>query len=270
MRCDRRVWLAILLIAAIDVACSGTGAPPASATGSSSAPIGASAALPPSMGPTVSATATSEAPCDPACLLMRMQPPSLSRPGALPAGTYTTQNFYPGGLSVTLDDDWSSKEDSTGEFNLSSDGSRQDDELLFWLDMTPVTFDGAPVSGVANSPDATSGWLHGLSWLTVSPARPTTIGKDHLPAIVMDFSIPKGAPNGDPGCPVPPCINVFMFPGFDYPWAMGSDMKTRLYLAQVGDGPHMLFVVFNTIDANAFAPVAQPVLDSVELSDTLG
>ena len=32
-----------------------------------------------------------------ACLPMQMQPPALAQPGPLPAGTYTTSNFYPGG-----------------------------------------------------------------------------------------------------------------------------------------------------------------------------
>ena len=274
MRHDGRAWLALLLIAAMGAACAGTGEPPASASvpvassGLTATGVAALGSLAPSGAPT--ATTTAEPSCDPACLLMRMQPPSRSQPGKLPAGTYTTKHFYPGGLSVTLDGHWSSKEDSTGEFNLSSDRNPLNDELLFWLDMTPVTFDGKPVAGVASTPEAVSGWLHDLSWLTVSPATSTTIGADKMPAIVMDLSIPKGAPNGDPGCPSPPCVNVFTFPEFDYPWAMASDMKTRVYLAQVGAGPHMLFIMLNTIDAKVFAPVAQPVLDSVRLSKRLG
>jgi hypothetical protein len=200
---------------------------------------------------------------------MRMQRPALARPGPLPAGTYTTRNFYPGGMTITVNDTWSSHEDSTGEFALDLMSSPDGDSIVFWLDMTPLTWDGKQVRGVANTPDAITDWIHGLSWLKVSPAKKTTIGRDHVPALMMDIAISDDAPNGDPGCPTRACANLFTFPQFDEPYAMSSDMKTRLYLAQIGDGPHMLYIMLNVIDATAFAPLAQPVIDSVRLSTRL-
>ena len=51
--------------------------------------------------------------CVPQCRTGR-----LVRPGPLPAGRYTTVNFFAGALAVTVDDGWESNEDSTGEFEL--------------------------------------------------------------------------------------------------------------------------------------------------------
>jgi hypothetical protein len=257
--CELRSLL-IALIATVIAACGSPGAataPPPSASASAQA-----VASPTSSGPAQS--------CDPACLLMAMQPPALTVPGSLPAGKYTTANFYPGGLTVTLNDQWSSHEDSTGEFALDVAGTNgEGDTIAFWLDMHPVTYDGKPVAGVANTPAAVSDWLHGVRELSVSPAKETTIGVDRLPALVMDIAVSDAAPNGDPGCPTRACAAIFDFPEFSEPWAISGDMKTRLYLAQIGDGPHMLYVVYNVIDASKFAPVAQPVVDSIKLSTVL-
>jgi hypothetical protein len=264
----RTIRLTLVTIALVTTACSASAASPGSPAPSAPAPSGSATASAPSSA-TPSPTASVEASCDPACQLMQIQPPAITAPGSLPVGRYTTVNFYPGGLSVTLDQGWSSKEDSTGEFNLTDDRGGINDELLFWLDVTPVTFDGKPISGIDNTPSGVSDWLHGLTWLTVSPAKKTTIGKAHLPALVMDLTIPKTAPNGDPECPVAACINVLKFPEWDLAWAMGIDMKTRVYLAQIGDGPHMLFLMFNVYDADFFAPRVQPVIDSISLSDAL-
>ena len=269
-------WLLATLIALLTAACSGPGA----SLPAPSSPAAASAVPTPVARPSASTTALADASpsvsqptpsCDPACLLMQMQPPALSQPGPLPAGTYTTVNFYPGGLTVTLNDRWSSHEDSTGEFALDVAGTHgEGDSIVFWLDMSPVTWDGKPVTGVANTPSAVSDWLHGVRELTVSPAKQTTIGQDKLPALVMDIAVSEDAPNGDPGCPTRACAAIFTFPEFPEPWAIASDMKTRLYLAQIGDGPHMLYVVYNVVDATTFAPVAQPVVDSIKLSTKLG
>ncbi len=256
-------WLFAALIALLTAACSG----PAASVPAPSSSAAASAAPTQAARPSASTSAPS---CDPACLLMQMQPPALTQPGTLPAGKYTTVDFYPGGLTVTLNDRWSSHEDSTGEFALDVAGtSGEGDTIVFWLDMSPVTWDGKLVEGVANTPGAVSDWLHGVRELTVSPAMQTTIGQDKLPALVMDIAVAEDAPNGDPGCPTRACAAIFTFPEFSEPWAISGDMKTRLYLAQIGNGPHMLYVVYNVVDATTFAPIAQPVVDSIKLSTTL-
>ena len=193
----------------------------------------------------------------------------IASPGNLPPGDYTTQAFYPGGLTVTLDDGWTSHEDSTGEFSLARIGS-PDDNLDFWLDVTPTTWDGERVDGIPNEPWAIGTWLHDQAALTVTPAKQTTIGKAKLPALVMDITLAKDAPNGDPGCPTASCAALFWWPQWDEPYAMASDMHVRLYLAKIGSGPHVLFAMLNVVDADAFAPFAKPILDSVLLSDALG
>ena len=154
-------WLFATLIALLAAACSGPAASlPAPSSPAAASAVPTQAALPSASTPTPS--------CDPACLLMQMQPPALTEPGTLPAGKYTTVNFYPGGLTVTLNDKWSSHEDSTGEFALDVAGTNGDgDTIVFWLDMSPVTYDGKPVTGVANTPSAVSDWLHGVRELTV-------------------------------------------------------------------------------------------------------
>ena len=200
---------------------------------------------------------------------MALQVPAFTAPGDLPPGDYTTQAFYPGGLTVTLDDGWTSHEDSTGEFSLARIGS-PDDNLDFWLDVTPTTWDGERVDGIPNEPWAIGAWLQHQAALTVTPAKQTTIGKAKLPALVMDITLAKDAPKGDPGCPTASCAALFWWPQWDEPYAMASDMHVRLYLAKIGTGPHVLFAILNVVDADAFAPFAKPILDHVVLSDALG
>ena len=86
-------WPAATLIALLTTACASPAAslPAPSPPSSPSAPAVASAAATQAARPSASVPTPS---CDPACLLMQMQPPALTQPGALPAGKYTTVNFY--------------------------------------------------------------------------------------------------------------------------------------------------------------------------------
>jgi hypothetical protein len=256
----RHALLPFVLVVPLVAACGG------STSSTQPPPPGGS----PTPAPTRAAIAprTPDASCDAQCQVLALQSPGLSAPGPLPAGDYTTKAFFPGGLTVTLDAGWSSHEDSTGEFSLER-ATAPDDNLVFWLDMTPTTWDAKPVDGIANTPEAVSAWLHDQDALTVTPARATTVGEAGLPALVMDIAVAPDAPNGDPGCPTRSCAAIFTWPQFPEPWAISDDMKVRLYLTRIGDGPHMLYAVFNVLDADAFAPVAQPVLDSIVLSHDL-
>ena len=75
-------------------------------------------------------------------------PGELTVPGDLPAGEYITQNFFGGQLTVTLPADWTSFEDSTGEFALRPVGT-EGFALLFWLDVYPIVDPGStPVADV--------------------------------------------------------------------------------------------------------------------------
>jgi hypothetical protein len=263
----RRSTLAIQALAS--AACAGSttvaSGAPGSALATSSSSISASAG--PSTTPARTATATPS--CDPACQVMALQSPAFEAPGELPAGDFTTGAFYPGGLTVTLTEGWKSHEDSTGEFSLERIAN-PDDNLVFWVDVTPTTWSGMPVTGIANTAAAVSAWLHAQDWMTVTAAKHTTIGKAKLPALVMDITLPPSSPNGDPGCPVRSCVAIFRWPQWDDAYAMAADMHVRLYLAGIGDGPHLLYALFNVVDADEFAPFAQPVLDSVVLSPDLG
>ena len=75
----------------------------------------------------------------------------LTVPGDLPAGDYTTQNFFGGQLTVTLPAGWSGFEDSTGELGLRSPtvGGADGAALLFWIDIYPRDRSSSePVPGV--------------------------------------------------------------------------------------------------------------------------
>lgn len=69
--------------------------------------------------------------CVPACVS------GLSRPGPLTTGTYQTEWFFGGEMQVTLESEWTSGEDSTGEFNAMPKATPQD-AVFFWEDVYPV------------------------------------------------------------------------------------------------------------------------------------
>ena len=225
--------------------------------------------LPSEQSTTASApTPTMSALCPPSCVLMQFQTPGLSRPGPLAAGTYTTTVFYPGGMTVTIDDGWSSHEDNTGEFSLDS-ASNPDDQVLFWLDMTPVTFDGKSVPGVASTPQGNSDRLHGLAELKVSPQTRTTIGEGPSPGTRHGLGDRLRRAQWRPGMPDPSVRQrVHLSPVRGAVGHVRQHEKATV-AGQVGDGPHMLFIVLNVYDAAKFAPVAQPVIDSIRLPSTL-
>ena len=56
------------------------------------------------------ATATIQG-CAPQCL-----PPNITYPGNVPKGTYKTEYFFAGQMTVVFDKGWAVSEDSTGEF----------------------------------------------------------------------------------------------------------------------------------------------------------
>ena len=116
---------ALLTMALLGAACSST-APSTSA---------------PSTQPTVTASpssSTSETAvdlkgCIPGCAGGNYS----TEPGDLPEGDYETEWFFGGEMRLTFDSGWTSREDSTGEFQASPPDAPEED-ILFWEDVYPV------------------------------------------------------------------------------------------------------------------------------------
>ena len=198
--------------------------------------------------------------CVPACML------GLTRPGNLPPGEYQTKYFFGGRMQVTLDGDWRSREDSTGEFHLSPNGSNND--LLFWEDVYPLENE----TRVEDVPMTAAGLL---DWLSGSPRLKTTapvaghIGET-IPATIVDVSIAKGAPNEDPGCVDVSCILFLGFPQWDAPWGIAEPQIQRFYIADVsyGGASHLFVAVIypdNPADLESHRLLAEPVIASVRV-----
>jgi hypothetical protein len=197
-------------------------------------------------------------------------------PGRIPPGSYTTQYFFDGHLTVTFRKAWMSHEDTPIVFwakpEVKQDG---EGEVQFWEDIIPVegkTYDlkhrakGVPIT--------TAGWLHWLSNnpnLRVSDPKKATIGEDDLPAKAVDIGISDQAKNDDPG--YPPCRRVICqtlltWPNSDNYFGLGGSDVIRLYLSDVkyGGKTHLFAIAIYAQDPaalKAFAPAAEGVIGSV-------
>jgi hypothetical protein len=197
-------------------------------------------------------------------------------PGRIPPGSYTTQYFFDGHLTVTFRKAWVSHEDTPIVFWAKPE-VKQDGEgrVQFTEDIIPVegkTYDlkhrakGVPIT--------TAGWLHWLSNnpnLRVSDPKKATIGEDDLPAKAVDISISDEAKNDDPG--YPPCRRVICqtlltWPNSDNYFGIGGSDVVRLYLSDVkyGGKTHLFAIGIYAQDPaalKAFAPAAEGVIGSV-------
>src|SRR5918994_4101072 len=198
-------------------------------------------------------------------------------PGRIPPGSYTTQYFFDGHLTVTFRKAWVSHEDTPIVFwarpEVKQDGEGQ---VQFTEDIIPVegkTYDlkhrakGVPIT--------TAGWLHWLSNkpnLKVSDPKKATIGEDDLPAKVVDVGISDQAKNDEPGfppCRKEICQTILTWPnaGGNYFGIIDSEVF-RLYLSDVKYGGKMhLFAISiyaqDPATLEDFAPAAERVIDSV-------
>lgn len=164
-------------------------------------------------------------------------------PGELPEGDYETEWFFGGEMRLTFDSGWTSREDSTGEFQASPPDAPEQD-ILFWEDVYPVEPPGgaktwASVDGIrriAGVPLTVAGllrWMTSSSRLDVSAPTRGAIG--NLPATVVDVAIADDAVDDDPkNCPVRACVNFLGFPQWDGPW--GLAFPARFYLSDVAYG----------------------------------
>ena len=96
----------------------------------------------------------------------------------MPKGSYQTQYFFAGQMTVVFDKDWAVGEDSTGEF-ASAETKTPDLRVIFWEDVFPTRHKQGltRLESVPGTTDDLVGWLR---------------------------ANPK-ADNDDPTCPAKPC-----------------------------------------------------------------
>jgi len=239
----------------------------AAAAASSAASPAGSAVSSPTVAASASAAAVTPIPgCLPECV-----PGSLTRPGNLPAGDYTTQHFFGGQLTVTVPEGWMSFEDSTGEFALQPIAS-ETRKLLFWIDIYPIIDPTPqPVPGVEPTANGMLEWLEANPNVDVSERSSGTIGG--IPAEVVNLTRSDDATNVDPGCPDDggrPCVGLFGFPQWEYFYSQGGPFLLRLFAADVtwGGQDHTVYALVEAGDAEeleAFASVATPLIEGARL-----
>jgi len=198
-----------------------------------------------------------------------------SEPSACPANCIGPGKIVSavGGFTVVLTEKWLSGGNTTQEFAISP-LNVTDDEILFWLDVSPSTNRDEPVTGVPNTPKALYDWLAANPDLTVSTAQPVTIG-DGIPAITLDLRVSDTAVNLDPNCPSRACIDfLWHTPPWSAPFGISDTVRLRVYLAQVGRGAkaNTLVIAVSAADdeqLTALGPRVLSVLASIRLPDDL-
>lgn len=174
-----------------------------------------------------------------------------------------------GGFTVALTEKWLNGGNTTQEFAINP-LDVPDDEILFWLDVSPSTKQDEPVTGVPNTPKGLYDWLAADPDLTVSTAQHVTIG-DGIPAIAFDLRVSDTAVNLDPNCPGRACVDFLLHPPpGSAPIGINDSERLRIYLAQVGRGAkaNTLATVVSAVDdeqLTAFAPRVSSVLASIRL-----
>ena len=196
-------------------------------------------------------------------------------PGDLPVGSYTTKYFLDGYLTVTFPEPWVSHEDQQDSFIASPQGKWENRDLFFWLDPYPLEGKTVDVEHRAQGvPITTAGWLQ---WLKDDPnfrasgPQDATIGKDDLPAKVVDISLSDNAVNDEPSfapCRRETCRGLLSWPtSAEYEYNLIGEQRVRMYLSDVeyGGKTHLLAVAIDADSQDileAFAPTAERVIDS--------
>jgi hypothetical protein len=196
-------------------------------------------------------------------------------PGRIPPGSYTTQYFFDGHLTVTFRKAWVSHEDQPVEFSAKPE-VKPEGEVKFWEDIIPVEGKTFELKHRAKGvPITTAGWLQWLRNnpnLRVSDPQDATIGEDDLPAKVVDISLSDNAVNDEPSyapCRKETCQTILTWPnaGGNYFGLIDSEV-IRLYLSDVKYGGKMhLFAISiyaqDPATLKDFAPAAERVIGSV-------
>jgi hypothetical protein len=250
-------------LAAILAACGGSAVTPTSPATQAALATGPATAAPAptaTLAPLLTPHPTSLPECLPGCVEL-----NLARPGALAAGSYETRYFFGGQLVVTLPDaTWSSKEDSTGEFDLHRDAHAG---IEFWLDIYPVKDPSTErIDGYDGTASALMDWVADNPNVKVVDRRPARIGR--LAGELIDFERAPKAKNVDPGCPVElqPCVGLFGFGQWDGTFSSGGPFKNRLYAADVswGGTHHAVYAMLWADDVaffDMFVPAAAVIVE---------
>jgi hypothetical protein len=257
-----RIVLMMLAVGLLGAACSSHGG---SQEPSSSIGAGGEAA-PPTTAPTKKAPVPDPIQgCVPSC-----NEPGISQPGQIAKGPYETQWFFGGEMVITLDEPWSVREDSTGEFHLTLDAAPVND-VLFWEDVYPIER-GKRVRDVSMTVKGLLGWLRNNPRLDVSAPRPGTIGSD-LPATVVDVTVAKGAKNEDPNCPTDTCILWLGYPQWDGNFGIAEPQVQHFYLSDVSYGgrTHLFIAVVypdDPRDMKKYLPHGEDLIATVQVPAT--
>ena len=198
--------------------------------------------------------------CVPACVQ------NLTSPGEIGPGPYKTIFFFGGKMHLRFNGAWTSKEDSTGEFNAMPNATPQN-ALLFWEDVYPVR-NGDRVKGVPLTAAGLLHWLQSTPALTTSAPRRGRIGS--LPATLIDVSVSEKAKNEDPNCPTRACVLFLSFPQWDSDWGIAYSQVQRFYLSDVeyGGVKHLFVAAIypdKGSDLKAFAKVGEQTIRTVRV-----
>jgi hypothetical protein len=231
---------------------------------------GSSAATPEAVAATATAAPSPVVTPIPGCLPECVRP-SLVRPGDLPAGDYTTKNFFGGQLTVTVPKGWTSFEDSTGEFGLRPQGM-ENGALLFWIDVYPIV-DGTfePVAGFDGTAKTLTEWIEANPNITVFEKGAVEFGG--LEAMSLEFGRSPDAVNVDPDCPAEfqPCVGLLSFPQWEGEFfSQGGPFHERFVAVDAtwGGETHGLYVMVDAMSDEVFKeldPVAIEMIRTARL-----
>jgi hypothetical protein len=166
-------------------------------------------------------------------------------------------------LKLTYPSGWTSGEDSSGEFSISSPRD-PDLRVIFWKDVYPtVRGHGlARVKGVASMSQPLLSWLRANQNLTVGKSKSAKIGA--LPATAFDVSLSPRAANDDPHCPFRACVNFLGWPKWGEPYGLAGAAVTQFYLADVKQGTETHLLVA-AIEATSAAALDAQIKDAVAI-----
>ena len=170
-------------------------------------------------------------------------------PGDVGPGGYTTFNFFAGAMTVTVGEGWESHEDSTAGFELHRTDRTQ---IQMWLDVYPVRGCATPecplseygvrVTEIGPDAAALSEWLHSNPNLDVVESDGLIV--DGIEFESFDVAVAPDGINDFADCPSKPCVSLFGFPEWDWPWGLALASHARLYVADVeyGDEQHLMVI----------------------------
>jgi hypothetical protein len=244
----------LITIAMLVAGCTGTATTPVPAPAAETAPPSTTPDLTPIPG------------CLPECV-----PGSLSRPGPLPEGEYTTKHFFGGQLTVSVPKGWVGMEDSTGEFRLVTEG-HEDRGVQFWIDVYPIV-DGTfePVQGFDGTAAGMVEWIEANPNVEVTDKGLGSLGG--LQATTLEFGPSPGAINADPECPpqYQPCVGLLSFPQWGgNVYSQGGPFHLRLFAVDAtwGGVRHGLYAIIEAPNGGVFRdldPVATDLIGRARL-----